>query len=101
MADAISETASNVTATPAALKLGNSDSYSHSFQIMTICLNGSNFMHWSQAVRIYIYTHIYQKMRKIGYLTVETKESAKTDVIYSTWDAENSMIMAWLVNAME
>ena len=30
-----------------------------------------------------------------------TKEPAKTDAAYATWDAENSMIMAWLVNAME
>ena len=30
-----------------------------------------------------------------------TKEPAKTDATYRTWDAENSMIMAWLVNAME
>ena len=30
-----------------------------------------------------------------------TKEPAKTDAAYATWDAENSMIMAWLVNAVE
>ena len=38
---------------------------------------------------------------KIGYLTGETKEPEKTDPSYALWDAENSMIMAWLVNAME
>ncbi|KAM7461822.1 hypothetical protein LguiA_029943 [Lonicera macranthoides] len=38
---------------------------------------------------------------KIGYLTGETKEPAKTDSNHSTWDAENSMIMVWLVNSME
>ena len=38
---------------------------------------------------------------KIGYLTGNTKEPTKTDHSYATWDVENSMIMAWLVNSME
>ncbi|XP_035548064.1 uncharacterized protein LOC118349022 [Juglans regia] len=38
---------------------------------------------------------------KIGYLTGETKEPEKTDSSYVIWDAENSMVMAWLVNAMD
>ncbi|TXG48737.1 hypothetical protein EZV62_024612 [Acer yangbiense] len=38
---------------------------------------------------------------KIGYLTGETKAHEKTNSTYATWDAENSMIMSWLVNAME
>ena len=38
---------------------------------------------------------------KIGYLTGETKELEKTDPSYALWDVENSIIMAWLVNAME
>ena len=38
---------------------------------------------------------------KIRYLTGETKELEKTDPSYALWDVENSMIMAWLVNAME
>ena len=38
---------------------------------------------------------------KIGYLTGDTVGPEKTDVGYAAWDAENSMIMAWLVNSME
>ena len=38
---------------------------------------------------------------KIGYLIGDVKEPAKTDSGYATWDAKNSMIMAWLVNSME
>ena len=38
---------------------------------------------------------------KIGYLIGDTKEPAKTDPRYATWDAENFMIMAWMVNSME
>ncbi|RVW30518.1 hypothetical protein CK203_114382 [Vitis vinifera] len=33
---------------------------------------------------------------KIGYLIGDTKEPAKTDPRYATWDAENFMIMAWM-----
>lgn len=39
--------------------------------------------------------------QKIGYLTGETKEPAPEDPGYSTWDAENSMVITWLVNSME
>ena len=70
-------------------------SESHSIQITTIKLNGENFMHWSQSVRMYICGR-----GKIGYLTGE-KEPAPKDSIYPTWDAENSMVMTWLVNSME
>ena len=96
MADATSETTSTIIAKPVAPKLGNFDFHSHSVKITTICLNGSTFLRWFQAVRLYIKGH-----RKIGYLTSETTTTEKTDATYATWDAENSMIMAWLVNAME
>ncbi|KAL9462523.1 hypothetical protein AB3S75_000513 [Citrus x aurantiifolia] len=38
---------------------------------------------------------------KMGYLTEDKKEPAKEDPSYATWDAENSMVMTWLVNSME
>ncbi|XP_074344461.1 uncharacterized protein LOC141683627 [Apium graveolens] len=38
---------------------------------------------------------------KIGYLTGDKKEPDAKDATYSTWDAENSMVMTWLVNSME
>ncbi|XP_071920664.1 uncharacterized protein [Coffea arabica] len=64
-------------------------------QITTIRLNGDNFLRWSQAVRMYIRGH-----GKMGYLTGETKAPICTDLAYATWDAENSMVMTWLVNSM-
>lgn len=36
----------------------------------------------------------------MGYLTGDKKEPAVTDRTYPTWDAENSMVMTWLVNSM-
>ena len=53
-------------------------------------------MRWSQSVRMYI-----RGRSKIGYLTGEKKEPAPEDPLYPTWDAENSMVMTWLVNSME
>ncbi|XP_074344455.1 uncharacterized protein LOC141683621 [Apium graveolens] len=38
---------------------------------------------------------------KIGYLTGDKKEPDAKDATYSMWDAENSMVMTWLVNSME
>lgn len=69
---------------------------SHSVQITTICLNGDNFLHWSQAVRMYI-----RGRGMMGYLTGGTAAPPKTDPTYATWDARNSMVMTWLVNSME
>ena len=37
----------------------------------------------------------------MGYLTGEKKEPAANDQAHATWDAENSMVMTWLVNSME
>ena len=84
------------TPTAAQPKTQASTTESHSIQITTIKLNGENFLRWSQSVRMYI-----RGRGKIGYLTGETKEPAADDATYPTWDAENSMVMTWLVNSME
>ncbi|KAL5768068.1 hypothetical protein ACOSQ2_014851 [Xanthoceras sorbifolium] len=70
-------------------------SHPHPVQITTIHLNGDNFLRWSQSVRMYI-----RGRGKIGYLTGETKKPNLEDPTYATWDAENSMVMTWLVNSM-
>ncbi|KAJ0103063.1 hypothetical protein Patl1_05957 [Pistacia atlantica] len=76
-------------------KLTHTES-NHSVQITTIRLNEGNFLRWSQSVHMYI-----RGRSKIGYLTGETKAPDTSDPAYSVWDAENSMVMAWLVNSME
>lgn len=38
---------------------------------------------------------------KIGYLTGDKKAPAPEDPTYTTWDAETSMVMTWLVNSMD
>ena len=85
---------SSSTANPS--KGNGTNSESHSVQITTIRLNGDNFLRWSQSVRMYI-----RGRGKMGYLTGEKTAPAKADPTYATWDAENSMVMTWLVNSME
>ena len=73
-----------------------SHSDSHPVQITNIRLNGDNFLRWSQSVRMYI-----RGRGKIGYLTGDKPAPTTEDPAYTTWDAENSMVMTWLVNSME
>ncbi|KAG2717748.1 hypothetical protein I3760_03G190500 [Carya illinoinensis] len=46
-------------------------------------------------------SNVYLRRDKIGYLTGETKAPDRADPSFAIWDAEHSMIMAWLVNAMD
>ena len=68
---------------------------SHPIQITTIRLNGDNFLRWSQLVCMYL-----RGRGKIGYLTRDKVAPTSEDPLYTTWDAENSMVMTWLVNSM-
>ncbi|KAJ8640502.1 hypothetical protein MRB53_017196 [Persea americana] len=72
----------------------NTDAYS--VQITTIRLNGDNYLRLSQSVQMYI-----RGWGKIGYLTGDKKAPTLEDPTYVTWDAENSMVMTWLVNSMD
>ena len=69
---------------------------SHSALVTTICLNGANYLWWSQSVKMYIHSR-----GKLGYLTTEQFHLDVTDPKYAVWDAENSTMMTWLVNSME
>ena len=57
---------------------------SHHVHITTICLNGDNFLRWSQSVRMYL-----RERGKIGYLTGDKVAPASKDPLYTTWDIEN------------
>ncbi|XP_057416096.1 uncharacterized protein LOC130710761 [Lotus japonicus] len=69
---------------------------SHSVQITTFRLNGSNYFRWSQSVQLYI-----RGRGKLGYLTGEKPMPDIADPQYAVWDAENSMVMTWLVNSIK
>ena len=64
-------------------------------QITIIRLNRDNFLRWSQSIRMYI-----RKQGKIGFITGEKTTPSPDDPSFAVWDAENSMVMTWLVNCM-
>lgn len=37
---------------------------------------------------------------KLGYINGSKPKPAETDPTFSTWDAENSIVMAWIINSM-
>ena len=65
-------------------------------QITIRKLNGCNFLQWSQPVKLFI-----KGKGKLGYLTGANKATNPKNPAYQTWDSENSMVMAWLINSME
>ncbi|KAJ9550707.1 hypothetical protein OSB04_014752 [Centaurea solstitialis] len=55
-----------------------------------------NFLQWSQSVSLFL-----RGKGRIGYVTGKIPIPATTDPKYSQWDAENSMVMTWLINSMD
>lgn len=58
-------------------------------------LHGNNFLPWSRAVELFIVGR-----GKKEYLSEKTPIPAETDEKFHTWEAENSMIMSWLLSSM-
>jgi len=69
---------------------------SHSLQITQHKLNGLNFREWFQSVIL-----VVKGRGKVGYLTGAITAPPDTAPNYNTWEAENSIVMAWLINSME
>ncbi|KAG8488956.1 hypothetical protein CXB51_016958 [Gossypium anomalum] len=59
-------------------------------------LDGKNFLQWSQSVLMAL-----RGRGKIGYINGQIPRPASTDSGYTTWELNNSMVMAWLINSME
>lgn len=58
-------------------------------------LTGNNYLPWSRAVELFI-----TGRGKKDYLSGKMVIPAETDAKFSTWEAENSMIMSWLLGSM-
>ena len=69
---------------------------SHSLQITQHKLNRLNFREWFQYVIL-----VNRGRGKVGYLTGAITPPSDTTPNYSTWEAENLIVMAWLINSME
>ena len=85
---------STSTSSPTQTQTLNTDT--HPVQITAIRLDRDNYLRWSQSVRMYI-----RGRGKLGYRTGDKKATATEDPTYVTWDAENLMVMTWLVNSMD
>ncbi|XP_075499991.1 uncharacterized protein LOC142538567 [Primulina tabacum] len=64
--------------------------------ITTHKLNGRNYLQWAQSVKIVICGR-----GKLGCLTGELKPPTHSDSTHKNWLAENSIVLAWLINSME
>lgn len=94
----MAETGSEVTSAPVAEKssgMAGSIVDSSPVTINNQKLNGNNFLPWSRAVELFIIGR-----GKKDYLSEDTVVPAETDSKFPTWEAENSMIMSWLLSSM-
>ena len=60
----------------------------------TVKLNGSNYLLWAQAFRIFI-----GAQNKLAHLL--QLPPANTDPTYVTWLTENYSVMTWLLNSLD
>ena len=67
-----------------------------SLQITLHKLNGKNFLHWSQSVSLFLCGK-----GRLSFLTGESTAPSPDDPSFRQWDAENSMVLTWLINSME
>ncbi|KAL5580296.1 hypothetical protein UlMin_012738 [Ulmus minor] len=65
-------------------------------QITTCKLNGQNFLQWSQSAKLFL-----KSKRKMGYVLGRTSSPKEDDPMFETWEAENSMVMSWLLHSMQ
>lgn len=60
-----------------------------------IKLNGNNYLAWSRAMELFI-TGKGKKDHLLGKVVIP----AETDVKFQAWEAENSMLMSWILGSM-
>lgn len=73
--------------------------YSHdigSLHITTHKLDGRNYLQWAQSVKLVICGR-----GKLGYITGDLPIPPPNDSAYKVWQAENSIVLAWLINSMD
>lgn len=69
---------------------------SHTLHITQHRLNGKKFQEWFQFVML-----VFKGKAKFGYLSGAISTPLKNTTDYQRWEAENSIIMAWLINSMK
>ena len=91
----LSEESSETSQTPPTIAPTILTSENAPLQITTKKLNGKFFLPWSSVVLM-----VVQGCGKLRYLNGTITEPAKTNPTYPTWDANNSIVISWLVNSM-
>lgn len=64
--------------------------------IMTVCFDGTNFLAWSQSAILYI-----SGEARLDYLTRNVKMPNSKDSTYTKWQAENALVMSWLLHSIQ
>lgn len=64
--------------------------------ITTVQLDGTNFIAWSQSIKLCI-----TRKGKGAYLSGATKMPTPIDSTFEKWEAENAMVMSWLIHSMQ
>ncbi|KAK6918108.1 Retrotransposon Copia-like, N-terminal [Dillenia turbinata] len=67
-----------------------------SLQISPVKLDGTNYLSWSRSCLLFI-----QARGLKGYVTGEKPKPAIIDSTYNQREAENSLVMSWLINSMQ
>lgn len=68
----------------------------YSSPITTVKLDGTNFFTWSQSAKISI-----RGGGKWRYISGDTKAPTRDDPTYAKWEADDSLVMSWLIHSTE
>lgn len=68
----------------------------YSSPISIVKLDGINYLTWSESVKISI-----RGRGKWGYILGDTKAPTRDDPTYAKWEADDSLVMSWLIHSME
>lgn len=88
-------TVSQITSNQEAMASSNSSADSNLMPITGHKLNGNNYLQWSHSVMMFIC-----RKGKDDYLNGVAAKPNKTDEKFKVWNAENNMVMSWLINSM-
>lgn len=88
-------TVSQITSNQEAMASSNSSADSNLMAITGHKLNGNNYLQWSHSVMMFICGK-----GKDDYLNGVAAKPNKTDEKFKVWNAENNMVMSWLINSM-
>lgn len=64
-------------------------------QLVSVPLNGRNFLTWSRSMRLALCAKV-----KLGFIDGRYKKPSETDVDYDRWKRADSMVTSWLLNSI-